>query len=79
MAVGFVRDTTTKRNKTKGEEGGGTKKTREKVKLVIGETRGIRPIRERERKREGATGEITRRDAKESASFGRGTNDKEYL
>lgn len=53
MAVGFVRDTTTKRNKTKGEEGGGTRKTREKVKLVIGETRGIRPIRERERERGG--------------------------
>lgn len=78
MAVGFGRDTTTKRNKTK-RGGRGTRKTREKVKLVIGETRGIRPIRERERKREGATGEITRRDAKESASFGRGTNDKEYL
>lgn len=38
MAVdGSVRDATTKRNKTKER---GMRKTREKVKLVIGETRG---------------------------------------
>lgn len=74
MAVGSVRDATTKRNKTKGREEG-EKDTRESETR---NWRNTRSMRETERERERG-GEITRRDAKESASFGRGTNDKEYL
>lgn len=69
---------------TKRNERGARKIGREKVKLAIGETREY-PVntkergRERERGRGGNGRDNRQRYAKESASFGRGTNDKEYL